>query len=57
MSGGGGGTSIINRIAEGAPISTEDRDELREIASRSIPWCSRVDALRVLFILWKYLRT
>jgi hypothetical protein len=57
MSGGGGGTIIINRIAEGPPISIEDRGELREIAARSIPWCSHMDSLRVLFILWKYLRS
>jgi hypothetical protein len=57
MSGGGGGPIIIRRIAEGSPVTREDRDELHAIADRNVLRCSRLDALRVLRILWKYLRT
>lgn len=56
MSGGGGGNIIIRRLAEGAPVTQEDQDELHEIADRSIVCCSLADAIRVLTILWKYLR-
>jgi hypothetical protein len=56
MSGGGGGPIIIRRIAEGSPVTQEDRDELHEIADRSTLCCSITDAIRVLTILWKYLR-
>lgn len=56
MSGGGGGNIIIRRIAEGPPVDQDDRDELHEIADRSVACCSLSDAIRVLTILWKYLR-
>lgn len=56
MSGGGGGPIIIRRIADGAPVTQEDQDELHEIADRSVLCCSLIDAFRVLTILWKYLR-
>lgn len=56
MSGGGGGPIIIKRIADGYPVSKPDRDELNEIADRSVTRCSFGDAVRVMRILWKYLR-
>lgn len=56
MSGGGGGPIIIRRIADGSPVSQEDQDELHQIADRSVVCCSLADAIRVLTILWKYLR-
>jgi hypothetical protein len=56
MSGGGGGPIIIRRIAEGHPVTPDDRDELHAIADRNVLRCSRLDAIRVLRILWKYLR-
>lgn len=57
MSGGGGGPIIIKRIAEGPPVSNEHRDELHSIADRSVLRCSWMDAVRVLQIVWKYLRS
>lgn len=56
MSGGGGGPIIIRRIAEGPPVSEQDRGELHAIADRSVLCCSWLDAVRVLQIIWKYLR-
>lgn len=56
MSGGGGGPIIIKRMAEGSPVTEEDREELMDIADRSVLRCSWFDAVRVLRILWKYLR-
>lgn len=56
MSGGSGGPIIIRRIAEGHPVTQDDQDELHEIADRSTPCCSLSDAIRVLTIIWKYLR-
>ena len=56
MSGGGGGPIIIKRMAEGSPVTEDDREELMDIADRSVLRCSWLDAVRVLRILWKYLR-
>lgn len=56
MSGGSGGPIIIKRIADGYPVNNPDQDELHEIADRSVVRCSFGDAVRVLRILWKYLR-
>lgn len=57
MSGGGGGIIIIRRLAEGSPISPADCAELQAIADEAGVRCSRMQALRVLRILWKYLRS
>lgn len=57
MSGGGGGIIIIRRLAEGSPISPADCAELQAIADEAGVRCSIPQALRVLRILWKYLRS
>lgn len=52
----GGGHIIIRRMAQIDEIGADDRNELSQIALRSDVGCSFTDALRVLAILWKYLR-
>lgn len=52
----GGGHIIIRRMAQIEEIGTGDRDELSQIAIRSDSGCSLMDTVRVLRILWKYLR-
>ena len=52
----GGGHIIIMRLAQIDEVSPEDRVELSQIAIRSDAGCSFGDAIRVLRILWKYLR-
>jgi hypothetical protein len=56
MSGGGGGRIIINRIADSDPVTVYDRCALHAIADRSSVRCSLLDAVRVLAIIWKYIR-
>jgi len=57
MSGGGGGIIIIKRLAEGHPVSPSDCQKLLAIADEAGVRCSRMQALRVIQILWKYLRS
>lgn len=52
----GGGHIIIRRMAQIDEIDTDDRAELSQIAVRNASGCSFTDAIRVLRILWKYLR-
>lgn len=52
----GGGHVIIKRLAQIEEVGAEDRDELAQIAIRNASGCSLTDAVRVLLILWKYLR-
>lgn len=53
----GGGHIIIKRLSQIDEIDSEDREELSQLAVRSDAGCSLVDAIRVLAILWKYLRS
>lgn len=53
----GGGHIIIRRMAQIEEIGADDRSELSQIAIRNASGCSLTDAIRVLRILWKYLRT
>lgn len=52
----GGGHIIIKRLSQIDEFDSDDRDELSQVAVRSDVGCSLVDAIRVLAILWKYLR-
>lgn len=52
----GGGHIIIKRLSQIDEIGATDRDELSQIAIRNDCGCSLIDAVRVLRILWKYLR-
>lgn len=52
----GGGHIIIRRLSQIEEMGSEDRAELSQIAIRSDAGCSWSDAVRVLRILWKYLR-
>lgn len=52
----GGGHIIIKRLSQIDEIGSTDRDELLQIAIRNAGGCSWLDAVRVLRILWKYLR-
>ena len=52
----GGGHIIIKRLSQIDEIAAQDRDELSQIAVRSDIGCSWLDAVRVLRILWRYLR-
>jgi len=57
MSGGGGGIIIIKRLAEDDQISPRDRVRLYAIADQAVLRCTRWQAISVLRILWKYLRS
>lgn len=52
----GGGHIIIKRLSQIDEIDPVDRDELSQVAIRSDAGCSLIDAIRVLAIIWKYLR-
>lgn len=52
----GGGHIIIRRLSQIEEVGTDDREELSQIAIRNASGCSLVDAIRVIRILWKYLR-
>ncbi len=52
----GGGHIVIRRMSQIDEIDQDDRDELAQIAVRNASGCSLSDAIRVLTILWKYLR-
>lgn len=53
---GAGGVIIIAMLAESEHLSAIDRAELRLIQDRSMIRCSLGDAMKVLRIVWKYLR-
>lgn len=52
----GGGHIIIKRLSQIDEIDSDDRGELSQIAIRNASGCSLTDAIRVMTILWKYLR-
>jgi hypothetical protein len=57
MSGGGGGPIIIGKLLETPTnINPIDRVILQDILDRNPVRLTRGDALRVLLILWTYLR-
>ena len=52
----GGGHIIIKRVSQIEELDYSDREELSQIAIRNADGCSLADAIRVVRILWRYLR-
>jgi hypothetical protein len=55
MSGGGGGPIILKSLQENPGTTAGDKDACGEILAKGAP-VSRLDALRVIRIVWRLLR-
>lgn len=56
--GGGSGTIIVRpeSVTINRPLSLETQGELNNIASRSPVTCGKLDALRLVWIIWQMVR-